>query len=194
MAAPSLPAHAGGRRPALAGLSVHMMRTRAPASGGGARVLQPLRLSALADSMMGEHAEGGGPAPKSSSYTGVSWYKRNSVWEVSLYDSQNKGKQYIGSYASEEDAARAYDCAAVKLLGLDTKRNFPDEIISEPPASRGDAMTSSFNGVSWDTRDSVWRVTLYNPQTKRRQNIGSCMAQTGPSATSRRAHHQAAGN
>jgi hypothetical protein len=91
---------------------------------------------------------------------------------VSLYDSQTKGKQYIGAYASEEDAARAYDCAAVKLLGLDTKRNFPGELISEPPESRGDAMTSSCNGVSWHTRDSVWRVGLYNPQTKRRQSIG----------------------
>jgi hypothetical protein len=51
---------------------------------------------------------------KSSRYIGVSWHKARSAWHVrNMYDPQTKRRQYIGSYASEEDAARAYDCAAV---------------------------------------------------------------------------------
>jgi hypothetical protein len=41
--------------------------------------------------------------------------------------------QSIGYYASVEDAARAYDCAAVQAHGPDAKRNFPGEDVSEPP-------------------------------------------------------------
>jgi hypothetical protein len=50
------------------------------------------------------------------------------------------GKLYVGTYDSEEDAARAYDCTAVKLLSPD----FPSatsqmiEIITTPPESRGE--------------------------------------------------------
>jgi hypothetical protein len=170
--------HAGVRCP-TAGLRVPML-TRVPASGGGggARVLQPLRRRVLAAAMQGEHAEGGGPGSNTSSYKGVSWYTRNSVWVVQLYDPQTKRQQYIGYYDSEEDAARAYDCAAVKLLGLDTKRNFPEEIISEPPVSLGDKQrdrkTSRFSfGVWWNKRDSSWRARLYDPQTKRQKSIGT---------------------
>jgi hypothetical protein len=35
-----------------------------------------------------------------------------------------KGRQlYVGVYKSEEKAARAYDCAAIKLLGSEAKLN-----------------------------------------------------------------------
>jgi AP2-like factor (euAP2 lineage) len=44
------------------------------------------------------------------------------------------GKQHIGRFASEEDAARAYDCAAVQAHGPGAERNFPGEAISELPA------------------------------------------------------------
>jgi hypothetical protein len=100
-------------------------------------VLQPLRRRVLAAAMQGEHAEGGGRR-ESSSYKGVSWDKGSSAWRAQLWNPETKRQQHIGTYDSEEDAARAYDCAAVKLLGLDTKRNFPGEVISEAPASRAD--------------------------------------------------------
>jgi hypothetical protein len=47
----------------------------------------------------------------------------------------SKRNKHISIYASEEDAARAYECAAVQAHGPDAKRNFPDEIISEPASS-----------------------------------------------------------
>ena len=94
-----------------------------------------------------------------------------------MQDPQTKRTEYIGLYDSEVDAATAYDCAAVKLLGLDTKRNFPGEIISEPPVSLGDKQrerkTSSYNfGVAWRTDRSAWIAQLYKPQTKCLQYIG----------------------
>jgi hypothetical protein len=56
---------------------------------------------------------------------------------VQLWDPLTKRRQHIGYFATEEDAARAYDCAAVPVLGQSAKRNFPGETISELPAKRG---------------------------------------------------------
>jgi hypothetical protein len=56
---------------------------------------------------------------------------------VQLYDSQTKRCRNIGCYASEEDAARAYDYAAVQEYGPGAKRNFPGEAISELPVALG---------------------------------------------------------
>ncbi|KAG1666396.1 hypothetical protein FOA52_006505 [Chlamydomonas sp. UWO 241] len=165
-----LAAHAGIRRPTA---SLGML-TRAPASGGGARVLQPPRRPVLAAAMQeGGHAKGGGPdGRKPRRYKGVTCLKGRSAWVVHLYNPETKRQQHIGSYDSEEDAARAYDCAAVKLHGPGyAKHNFPGEIISEPPASRGDAKSSRFNGVSKE--QSSWVVYLYSPETKRPRRIGS---------------------
>ena len=67
----------------------------------------------------------------SSRYIGVSWHKANSSWRVNLTEPQTKRSRHIGSYASEEDAARAYDCAAVEVHGPGAKRNFPGEAVSE---------------------------------------------------------------
>jgi hypothetical protein len=97
----------------------------------------------------------------SSRYIGVSWNKANSLWGVKLRT------QYIGSYASEEGAARAYDFAAVQAHGPGIKRNFPDEAISEPPVSKGQRSSSRYIGVSWNKANSVWGVKL------RTQHIGS---------------------
>jgi cobalamin biosynthesis protein CobT len=55
---------------------------------------------------------------------------------VRLWDTQTKRRLTIGRFASEEDAARAYDRAAVQL-GSDAKLNFPGGTISEPPVSSG---------------------------------------------------------
>jgi hypothetical protein len=39
---------------------------------------------------------------------------------------------------TEEDAARAYDCAAVQACGPGAKRNFPGEAIGDPPVTVGE--------------------------------------------------------
>jgi hypothetical protein len=63
----------------------------------------------------------------SSRYIGVCWVKASSSWRVSLWDPQTKCTRTIGYFASEEDAARAYDCAAVQARGPGAKRNFPGD-------------------------------------------------------------------
>jgi hypothetical protein len=55
---------------------------------------------------------------------------------VRLWEPQTKRPRHIGSYASEEDAARAYDRAAVQAHGPDAKRNFPGEADGEQPAAK----------------------------------------------------------
>jgi hypothetical protein len=59
----------------------------------------------------------------SSRYIGVYW--ANSSSKVQLTDPQTKRTQHSGRYASEEDAARAYDCADVQAHGPGAKPNCP---------------------------------------------------------------------
>jgi hypothetical protein len=77
-------------------------------------------------------------APGQRMCVGVTWNKTNLSFLAQLTDPQTKRSQHIGSYASEEVAARAYDCAAVQAHGPCDKRNFPGEAISEPPVTVGD--------------------------------------------------------
>ncbi|KAG1669451.1 hypothetical protein FOA52_004084 [Chlamydomonas sp. UWO 241] len=109
---------------------------------------------------------------KSSRFHNVTWNKVPNAWQVQLWGPQTKRNQTIGYYASELDAARAYDCAAVKLLGLGTKRNFPAEVISEPPATVRGRKSSRFTGVSWTKNCSAWKAYLWNLHTERKQHIG----------------------
>jgi hypothetical protein len=113
----------------------------------------------------------------SSRYIGVTWDKAKSAWRVGLWDPQTKRRQHIGRYASEEDAARAYDFAAVQARGPAAKLNFPGEANSELPVTVGEerkqCCSSRYIGVSWHKGNSVWEVQMCNPQTKRGWQIGS---------------------
>ncbi|KAG1669443.1 hypothetical protein FOA52_004076 [Chlamydomonas sp. UWO 241] len=122
---------------------------------------------------------------KVSRFRGVTWNKVSNSWQVQLWDPQTKRNEHIGYYASEVDTARASDCAAVKLLGLGTKRNFPAEVISEPPVSLGAKMRESeasrFSfGVRWHKRGSVWQVDRWNPETKRTEYIAMYSIRSDP--------------
>jgi hypothetical protein len=71
-----------------------------------------------------------------------------------------------------EDAARAYDRAAVQAHGTGVKRNFPGEAISELHETVGEERKRSnggsrYIGVNWDKARSLWLVQRYDPQTQR---------------------------
>jgi hypothetical protein len=89
----------------------------------------------------------------SSRYIGVSWAMAKSSWYVQVMDPQTKRSRSVGHFSSEEDAARAYDVAAVQAHGPCAKRNFPGEAISELPVSLGEERkqhtSSRYIGVCW---------------------------------------------
>jgi hypothetical protein len=60
-----------------------------------------------------------------------------------MTDPQTKRQRHIGSFASEEDAAREYDCAAVEVRGQSAKLNFPGEAVSEVPAKKKGRLNGS---------------------------------------------------
>ncbi|KAG1660109.1 hypothetical protein FOA52_015089 [Chlamydomonas sp. UWO 241] len=112
---------------------------------------------------------------KSSKFEGVTWNKARGAWRAQLCGSGSVHP--VGFYDTEEDAARAYDCAAVKMHGSEC--NFPDEVINEAPVSRGaerkERKTSRFIGVC---RHSFgWRAQLWDPTTKRKLTVRTCASE-----------------
>ena len=58
-----------------------------------------------------------------SRFRGVSWRARQSIWVSAI--KTNKKVTFLGCYKDEEDAARAYDVAAIEQHGNFARTNFP---------------------------------------------------------------------
>jgi len=82
-----------------------------------------------------------GPKSKSSSFIGVSQYRRTGRWEAHIWDCAKsrktpgaKGRQlHLGSFDCAEDAARAYDRAAIHFRGDGADTNYPREQYTHDP-------------------------------------------------------------
>jgi HNH endonuclease/AP2 domain-containing protein len=57
-----------------------------------------------------------------SGFNGVSWHKQNKRWMARI--GYNDKEIYLGSFATAEEAARAYDEAAIRLFGEFARPNF----------------------------------------------------------------------
>jgi hypothetical protein len=69
--------------------------------------------------------EGAG-ARVQSQYKGVSWNGGCCKWVAVVWDRELKRARHMGSYEDEVEAARAYDSAALKMLGRDAGVNFAE--------------------------------------------------------------------
>ncbi len=67
-------------------------------------------------------------SPTASSFKGVRWDRDRSRWVA--WVKLDRKSRFLGRFASEEEAARAYDAAARELFGEFAKPNFPEETSS----------------------------------------------------------------
>jgi len=59
-----------------------------------------------------------------SRYKGVTWHRRDHKWKAQIKDGSRR--RHIGNFINEDDAARAYDAAALAAWGEFALLNFPD--------------------------------------------------------------------
>jgi hypothetical protein len=76
-----------------------------------------LRLCSRSQNLANQRGRGG-----ASRFKGVWWDKVHRCWQAQV------GKLHLGLFKSEEDAARAYDAAAVDRWGEFAWTNFPTDI------------------------------------------------------------------
>eukprot|EP00798_Chlamydomonas_sp_ICE-L_P011111 gene11111-18734_t len=104
---------------------------------------------------------GGGGLRVTSQYKGVSWNSACSKWVAVLWDRELKRARHIGSYESEEDAARAYDREAIKMLGPDAGLNFRESaneyLASQLARGAASAATASIADHSSSKSSSQYR-------------------------------------
>ncbi|VAI60778.1 unnamed protein product [Triticum turgidum subsp. durum] len=128
------------------------------------------------------------PGSRSSCFHGVTRHRWSGKYEAHLWDSTcrvegrrrkgKQGKKAPGSYDTEQKAARAYDVAALKFFGLNTKLNFsiseyekeladiqdmsPEECVTylrrrSSCFSRG---ASIYRGVTRRQKDGRWQARI----------------------------------
>jgi len=74
----------------------------------------------------GPVAKKGRVGARYSPFRGVSWHKHRRMWQVYVHvSSAARASYHLGYFASEADAARAYDREIVKVRGVGAATNFP---------------------------------------------------------------------
>ena len=80
-----------------------------------------LRIATNSQNQMNRAVRGGG----TSKFKGVTWHTARSKWAAQIH--VNKKHIHLGLFTNEEEAARAYDRAAIEQFGEFARTNFSSE-------------------------------------------------------------------
>lgn len=94
---------------------------------------------------------------------GVSWSQGKHCWQAGI---KKDGRQlYLGSFSELNQAARAYDAAALALYGAFARPNYGDSVACLPklltnPPHLLTNNTSGYRGVTWNRAGRHWAVSI----------------------------------
>lgn len=133
----------------------------------GAQFLRPMQKKTKVRSRRG-------PRSSSSPFRGVTCYRRTGRYESHIWEG---GKQlHLGSFVLPEEAAQAYDRAAIKFRGQDAELNFPPEQYKEDPIlAMGAGITSKEDFVLLLRRETA-RLKTRPPPRSRTENLQNPLA------------------
>ncbi|CAE7237627.1 AP2-4 [Symbiodinium microadriaticum] len=105
----------------------------------------------------------------SSQFEGVSWHDRYERWQAQVVEPEEGVSLSLGLFASEQDAAKAYDCGLLALKASEAPVNFPakkykqcdiDHVADELEDVWFPRQSARFMGVYRTLTSTKWRAEL----------------------------------